>query len=140
MPAESAKKPRRGRPARSTLIASPLASLTGSVAAEQVLFFISINGHGYAGEIERILGLSSAQAFDQLRRFEDAGFLERIDVGRTATFAFAGRPVADKVRDLVAFLASQMSDSERQSFAARRKPRATGKKLSFGNKPPQERT
>jgi hypothetical protein len=129
----------KGRPAGTSTGFTLLSGLTGSQTAETALLFLALNGSGYAAEIERITGLNKTAVFAQFRRLENAGLLARQDVGRTAVFSFARQPLAAAFKNWVERIANELDDDERQRLAARRKPRATGKKISFGEKPPQEK-
>jgi hypothetical protein len=137
MPAIKRKK---GRPEGTSTSVTMLSCLTGSQTAEAVLLFIAINGSGFAAEIERIIGLNKSAVFAQLRRMENAGLLSRQTIGRAAVFSFSRQPIAASFGSWVEQIAAQLSPQERQRFSARRKSRASGKKLSFGNKMPEERT
>jgi len=64
----------------------------------------------------------------------------RQSVGRTAVFSFSRQPIAAAFRVWVEQIAAELSDTEKRNLSARRKPRASGKKLSFGTKVPEERT
>ena len=128
----------KGRPVGSGTGSTLLSGLTGSQTAETTLLFLALNGTGYAAEIERITGLNKTAVFAQLRRLENAGLLARQDVGRTAVFSFARQPLAAAFGEWVGRIADELDDEERRRLSARRQPRATGKKLSFGDKPPQE--
>lgn len=129
----------KGRPVGSGTGSALLSGLTGSQTAETVLLFLALNGSGYAAEIERVTGLNKSAVFAQLRRLENAGLLVRQNVGRTAVFSFARQPLAAAFQTWVEAIADELDDSERGRLSARRKPRATGKTLSFGGKPPQEK-
>ncbi len=135
---ESSKK--NGRPRGVVAGSTVLSGLTGSQTAETVLLFIAINGSGYAAEIERITEMNKTAVFAQLRRMEGAGLLARQSIGRTAVFSFSRQPVAAAFRSWVEQIAAQLSPEERRRFSARRKPRSSGKKLTFGDKMPEERT
>lgn len=129
----------KGRPIGSGTGSTLLSGLSGSQTAETVLLFLALNGSGYAAEIERVTGLNKSAVFAQLRRLENAGLLARQNVGRTTVFNFARQPLAAAFQAWVEAIADELDDSERRRLSARRKPRATGKTLSFGGKPPQEK-
>ena len=140
---ESAKASTRkgaGRPPGSSIPSSPLAGLTGSVAAEAVLLFLSINGSGYAAQIARVTNLAVTAVKAQLLRLEAAGFLERYDTGRVGVFKFARRPMAQGFAAWLDSLAQAMSLEERAVYGVRQKARSSGKKLRFEGCTPQEKT
>ena len=121
-----------GRPPGSTVVNQPLAALIGSNVGALVLIFLALNGRGYPSEIARILNLNISAVLSQLKKLESAGLLERTDIGSAAVFSF-GRigPLGMMLKDFVLKTIESMSQEEKTIFAARRKPRASGKKLHF---------
>ncbi len=121
-----------GRPPGSTVVNQPLAALIGSNVGALVLIFLALNGRGYPSEIARILDLNISAVLSQLKKLESAGLLERTDIGSAAVFSF-GRigPLGMMLKDFVLKTIEGMSQEEKTIFAARRKPRASGKKLQF---------
>jgi len=126
---------KRGRPRGSTdgMGVSPLAALTGSRVAEGVLLVLAANTEAYPAEIAQSLDLPPSAVLAQLRRFEDAEFLVRRNVGRTALFTFNPRgKTAVLLKGLVTNVLMQMTARERLRFTFRRLPRSTGKVVVGG--------
>jgi len=126
---------KRGRPRGSTdgMGISSLAALTGSRVAEGVLLVLAANTGAYPAEIAQSLHLPPSAVLAQLRRFEDAEFLVRRNVGRTALYTFNPRgKTAALLKGLVTNILMQMAAQERLRFTFRRRPRSTGKVVVGG--------
>lgn len=126
---------KRGRPRGSMdgMGVSPLAALTGSRVAEGVLLVLAANTEAYPAEIAQSLDLPPSAVLAQLRRFEDAEFLVRRNVGRTALYTFNPRgKTAALLKGLVTNILMQMAAQERLRFTFRRRPRSTGKAVVGG--------
>jgi hypothetical protein len=129
---KSSKLRRPGRRPKEEVGATLLGGLTGSEVAARVLLFLAINGEGYSQQIAEQLGLTVSGVYLQLLRFEGCGLLVRRNVGRTAMFSFNERGGdAMQAKALVVYLAGRLSLDEQAVLAARRRPRKTGKKLSY---------
>jgi hypothetical protein len=120
-----------GRPLGSKMVNQPLAVITGSNVASLVLIFLAINGRGYPSEIARILNLNISAVLSQLKKFESAGLLERTDIGSAAVFSFSRIGLGMMLKEFILKTIEGMAPDERTAFAARRKPRSSGKKLKF---------
>jgi predicted ArsR family transcriptional regulator len=111
---------------------SPLIGITGSVAASESLLFIAANGEGIAPQIAKALSLSLATVQRQLLRFEDAGILERKNVGNAAVYLFSSRGKFEKAFQAAVFqLYSNMTVSEKKRYVIRKRPRRTGKPVQY---------
>lgn len=111
---------------------SPLIGITGSVAASESLLFIAANGEGIAPQIAKTLGLSLATVQRQLLRFEDAGILERRNVGNAAVYSFSSRgKFANAFQTAVLQVYSDMTVSEKSRYVIRKRPRRTGKPVQY---------
>ena len=112
---------------------SPLAALTGSRVAEGVLLVLAANTEAYPAEIAQSLNLPPSAVLAQLRRFEDAEFIVRRNVGRTALYTFNPRgKTAALLKGLVTNVLMQMAVQERLRFTFRRRPRSAGKAVVGG--------
>jgi DNA-binding transcriptional ArsR family regulator len=126
---------KRGRPRGSLdgMGVSSLAALTGSRVAEGVLLVLAANTEAYPAEIAQSLDLPPSAVLAQLRRFEDAEFLVRRNVGRTALYTFNPRgKTAALLKGLVTNVLMQMAARERLRFTFRRRPRSAGKVVVGG--------
>lgn len=129
---KSSRLRRPGRRPKEEVGATLLGGMTGSEVAARVLLFLAINGEGYSQQIADQLGLTPSGVYLQLLRFEGCGLLVRRDVGRTALFSFNERGGdAMQAKAFIAYLAGRLPLDEQAGFAARRRPRKTGKKLSY---------
>jgi hypothetical protein len=144
MPASESKPktprspPKLGRPRGVKRPDTLLAGLTGSTTAESVLLFLAVNESGHSSEIADTVGLGQGQVHRQLRRFEDCGLLERTNVGPLGVFSFSRQPMWRGLVEWIRGVADAMPAGERAEFRMRRKPRASGKKLRWGAKGPEE--
>ena len=111
----------------------PTAALTGSRVAEGVLLVLAANTEAYPAEIAQSLNLPPSAVLAQLRRFEDAEFIVRRNVGRTALYTFNPRgKTAALLKGLVTNVLMQMAVQERLRFTFLRRPRSAGKAVVGG--------
>ncbi len=109
---------------------SVLEGIFGSSTAEKMLLYLEQYGEGYAREISSVFdGVSVSMVLGQLKRFERAGLLTSRLRGRTRLFTWNPRyPFLSEVRALLRKALQVLPEEERRRyFAARRRPRRSGK-------------
>ena len=93
--------------------------------------FMQNYGEGYARRIAETFETQPNAILRQLLRLEAAGILVSRSVGRTR--AFTWNPRSSTVRDLRAFLESELTrlspEDTKRYFRQRQRPRRTGKKI-----------
>jgi hypothetical protein len=106
-----------------------LKELFGNATAEKVLLYLEHYGEGYGKAIADNFGISVHMAQRQLARFERAGLLSSVLIGRTRLFVWNPRyPFLEPVRNLLREALSRIPPEERERyFSQRRRPRRTGK-------------
>lgn len=108
------------------------ASIFGNTTAEKVLLYLEAFGEGYAAAIAQTFGFPSTSMVQrQLERLERAGLLINSVKGRTRLFTWNPRyPFLTELRALLRKEIQYLPEAERRRyFAARRRPRRTGKPL-----------
>lgn len=107
-----------------------LDALFGNATAAKVLTFIAMNRESYAQELADRFGVSLSMVQNQLVRLADGGVLVAVSRGRTRLYSLNPRFVV--ARDLEALLRRAVEflpERERARYLARRRPRASGKRL-----------
>jgi DNA-binding transcriptional ArsR family regulator len=107
-----------------------LDALFGNPTAAKVLLFVALNREAYAQELADRFGISLSMAQNQLRRLADGGVLVAASRGRTRLYSLnprfaVGRELESMLRRAFELLPAR----ERERYAARRRPRAPGKRL-----------
>jgi hypothetical protein len=109
-----------------------LEGIFGNATAEKVLLYLERYDEGYALGIARAFDdLPVSMVQRQLERLEAAGVLVSQRTGRTRVFAWNPRfAFEDELRALLRKALKLLPKAERKRyFAARRRPRRTGKPL-----------
>jgi DNA-binding transcriptional ArsR family regulator len=107
-----------------------ISALFGNRTASKVLLYVAVNRDGYAQEIADRIGVSLNLVQSQLKRLERGGVLVSRPRGRMRFFSFNPRfPLADPLRQLLLRAVDFLPDAERGQYFARRRPRASAKRL-----------
>jgi predicted transcriptional regulator len=107
----------------------PLMGLFGSESAYQVLMFLQNYEKGYASEIAKTYGTSLNQIQNQLKKFEELGFLISRKEANARVFYFKQSPVTDSLRQFLKDMLELLPKSTlNKYYRERRRPRRFGKK------------
>lgn len=106
-------------------------ALFGSEAAKQTLLYIQNYEKGYAAEIAETFEVSNSMIKKQLEKFEGAGILVAVEVGRSRVFEFNPRyPLLLELKGLLSgLLELQSKEDTKKYFRKRSRPRRKGKPL-----------
>lgn len=105
--------------------------LFGNETSAQILLYIQNYGEGTPSGISKSFGMGKMRVYKQLIRLEDAGILVARDVGNQRMFSFNTRMIIlEEIKNLLQkYLTTMPDDAFNKTFAERRRPRRTGKKL-----------
>ena len=106
-----------------------LEGIFGNRTAERVLLHLFHYGSIHAAAIAGDYGIAVTPVKKQMQRFESCGVLVSKEMGRARVYSFNPKsPYVKPLKELLSIVYNSIPLMERQKiFAARRRPRETGK-------------